>query len=238
MITALLLSHHCESVSLGKLASEWIYPLCESDTQDEQEEWTAGPFSHSKKSDSESLWMWNIVLFVSFVTCRIHSESSKALRKESSESDGVALGAQALSSFLRAAFTCRVSANSTGTSSQLREESTLRPCQDRETAVSDTEENKITLNEIDYNLHSMSPQTTQFTGSIFISMVGFFSRTLWCHKEKDLWPFSFKMLAPHHLWCPSDLWPLNSYHLIPESKCMFVPNLRKFPWCYWYITFK
>lgn len=58
----------------------------------------------------------------------------------------------------------------------------------------------------------------------------FFSRTLWCHKEKDLWPFSFKMLAPHHLWCLSDLWPLNSYHLIPESKCMFVPNLRKFPW--------
>lgn len=68
-----------------------------------------------------------------FVTCRIHSESSKALRKESSESDEVALGAQALSSFLNAAFTCRVSAKSTGTSSQFRAESTLRPCQNRDT---------------------------------------------------------------------------------------------------------
>lgn len=68
-----------------------------------------------------------------FATCSIHSESSKALRKESSESDEVALGAQALSSFLNAAFTCRVSAKSTGTSSQFRDESNLRPCQNKRT---------------------------------------------------------------------------------------------------------
>ncbi|TNN86603.1 hypothetical protein EYF80_003071 [Liparis tanakae] len=54
-------------------------------------------------------------------------ESPKALWKESSESAEVALGAQALSSFLKEAFTCRVSTKSTGTSSQFREESTLRP---------------------------------------------------------------------------------------------------------------
>lgn len=129
MIKALLLSHQCESISPGRVAPEGIYPLWESQTLDEQEALTAGSFSVLLL---KSLRNRKTVMFMCLVTCRIHSESSKTLRKESSGSDEVALGAQALSSFLKEAFTCRVSAKSTGTSSQLRQESTLRPCREWE----------------------------------------------------------------------------------------------------------
>lgn len=113
------------------MATEEIYPLWESQTLDKWEVLTAGSFS---VLFMKFLRNRKTVLFAC-VTCRIHSESSKTLRKESSGSDEVALGAQALSSFLKEAFTCRVSAKSTGTSSQLRQESTLRPCRewDRQT---------------------------------------------------------------------------------------------------------
>lgn len=52
-IRGLLSLHRCKSVSLGKMASERIhiiYPLCESDTQDEEKEWADGSFSHTFKS--------------------------------------------------------------------------------------------------------------------------------------------------------------------------------------------
>lgn len=57
-IRGLLPLHRCKSVSLGKMASERIhiiYPLCESDTQDEEKEWTDGSFSHAFKSQTPAL---------------------------------------------------------------------------------------------------------------------------------------------------------------------------------------
>lgn len=61
------------------------------------------------------------------LTCKIHSLSSRALRNVSLESVDEALGAHARSNFLKAALVCRVSANSTGTSSQFSRESSLKP---------------------------------------------------------------------------------------------------------------
>lgn len=58
MIRWMLLSHGCESGSLGKVASEWIYSLCESDTEDEQQETTAGSFSQFIESNFESLGLF------------------------------------------------------------------------------------------------------------------------------------------------------------------------------------
>lgn len=132
-----LLSRRCESVSLGKMASEWIYLLCESDTgwAVKADCWVV--LTQFLESNSKTLGRYKKnAVCVCLVTCRIHSESSKALRKESSESDEEALGAHARSIFLKEALTCRVSAKSTGTSSQFREESTLRPCGKRESSVS------------------------------------------------------------------------------------------------------
>lgn len=43
------------------------------------------------------------------ITCGNHSESSRAFRKVTSESVGMVLGTQALISFLKLAFTCRIS---------------------------------------------------------------------------------------------------------------------------------
>lgn len=110
--TFILLMRVC---SPGKMASGWIYSLCESHTC-----WMS-------RVSLRSLINTQLVISLHPLTCWIHSESSKTLRKESSESVEVALGAQALSSFLKEALTCRVSANSTGTSSQFRQESNRRP---------------------------------------------------------------------------------------------------------------
>jgi len=65
------------------------------------------------------------------LTCSIHSLSSRALRNDSSVSEDMELGAHALRSFLKELFTCLVSANSTGTSSQFRAESSFKPCHEK-----------------------------------------------------------------------------------------------------------
>lgn len=62
------------------------------------------------------------------ITCGNHSESPRALRKVTSESVGMALGTQALISFLKLAFTCRMSWYSTGTNSQFKANSNLKFC--------------------------------------------------------------------------------------------------------------
>lgn len=61
------------------------------------------------------------------LTCRIHSLSSRLLKNDSLESVHVALGAHARSNLLKEALVCRMSANSTGTSSQFSMESSLKP---------------------------------------------------------------------------------------------------------------
>lgn len=61
-------------------------------------------------------------------TCGNHSDSPSALRNVISESAGMLLGTQALMSFLKLAFTCRMSLNSTGTNSQFKAKSSLKPC--------------------------------------------------------------------------------------------------------------
>lgn len=133
------------------------------------------------------------VLFVLLVTCRIHSESSKALRKESSESDEVALGAQALSSFLNEAFTCRVSAKSTGTSSQFRQESSLRPCIKSENKTETqnitcyTQSSVMTFSPLFYYIwHLFTSTLDKTTETTFKWVAGFMSTTTPYHDFKGL----------------------------------------------------
>lgn len=79
-------------------------------------------------SNANSVHPWGQRQVAPDITCGNHSESPRAFRKVTSESVGMVLGTQALINFLKLAFTCRMSWNSTGTNSQFKANSNLKFC--------------------------------------------------------------------------------------------------------------